>query len=56
MILANKLETIDLCLRVLRAATEVSLSEEEVARVRKIALAYLDAELGISAPADPLGA
>jgi hypothetical protein len=52
----NKLEMIDLCLRVIKAAAEVSLSEEEVARVRGIALAYLDAELGLSAQSDQVGA
>lgn len=41
------LETIDLALRVLKAATEVELSAAEVGVVRKIALAYLDSELGV---------
>jgi hypothetical protein len=37
----------DLCLRILKNASEVSLSDEERAAVRKVALAYLDADLGL---------
>ena len=43
----DKLERIDLCLRVLKSAPEVSLSKKELQAVRKVALDYLDAELGI---------
>jgi len=47
MILANKLETIELCLRILKSASEVSLSQEEIDQVRRVAMAYLVAELGL---------
>jgi hypothetical protein len=53
--LANKLETIDLCLRILKLTPEVSLSQAEVDRIRKIVLVYLDAELGLPVHPDPLG-
>jgi hypothetical protein len=46
--LTDKLERIDLSLRILKSASEVDLSKEELEGVRRIALAYLDAELGIS--------
>ncbi len=52
--MANKLETIDLCLRILKSASEVSLSQEESDRIRKIVLAYLDAELGLLSRPDQL--
>jgi len=38
---------VDLCLRILKNAREGPLSEKERAAVRKVALAYLDAELGL---------
>ena len=41
------LERVDLCLRILKNAREASLSDEERAAVRKVALAYLDADLGL---------
>jgi hypothetical protein len=44
----DKLERIDVCLRVLKSASEVRLSETELHTVRRIALAYLDAELGLA--------
>jgi len=37
----------DLCLRILKNARDASLSEEERAALRKVALAYLDADLGV---------
>jgi len=37
----------DLCLRILKNAREAPLSDEERAAVRKVALAYLDADLGL---------
>jgi hypothetical protein len=37
----------DLCLRILKNAGDVPLSDEERATVRKVALAYLDADLGL---------
>ncbi len=45
--MTDKLERIDLSLRILKSATEADLSKEELEEVRRIALAYLDAELGL---------
>lgn len=45
--MTSKLEIIHLCIRILKTVAEVPLSEEEAAGVRKVALAYLDAELGL---------
>lgn len=39
------LESVDLCLRILKTAEEIVLSQEEHAAVRKVALVYLDASL-----------
>ena len=41
------LDRIDLCLRILKNAPEASLSGEELAAVRKVALGYLHADLGL---------
>lgn len=46
--MTDKLVRVDLCLRILKAAPEVGLSREELAKVRTVALTYLDAELGLS--------
>ncbi|MBI3859228.1 MAG: hypothetical protein HY296_03165 [Thaumarchaeota archaeon] len=53
--MTDMLEKIDLCLRVLMASLAVPLSPEELSKVRKIALAYLDAELGLSEVSNPRG-
>lgn len=45
--MSEHLEKLDLCLRILKQASEVSLSEEELAKVRRVALLYLRAELGL---------
>jgi hypothetical protein len=37
----------DLCLRVLKNASEAPLSEKERAAVRRVALAILDTDLGL---------
>jgi hypothetical protein len=44
----DKLERIDQCLRILRDVPEVATSQEELEAIRKVARAYLDAELGLS--------
>ena len=41
------LERLDLCLRILKNSRDASLSEEERAAVRKVAWAYLEADLGL---------
>jgi len=38
---------VDLCLRILKNAREAPLSEKERTAVKKVALAYLDADLGL---------
>jgi len=45
--MTDKLERVELALRVLKEAREVGLSTQELSEVRRIALVYLDAELGI---------
>jgi ribosomal protein L16/L10AE len=44
----DKLERIELCLRILRESSEVSLTQNQLEAVRRVALTYLDAELGVS--------
>lgn len=45
--MTDKLERIDISLRILKNALEATLSKEEIAAVRRVTLAYLDAELGL---------
>ncbi len=51
--MTDKLERIDLSLRILKNAAEATLSKEEIAAVRRVALTYLDAELGLDSGAEP---
>jgi hypothetical protein len=43
----DKLERIDLCLRVLKNSSRVRLSAEELQVIRKLAFVYLYDELGL---------
>lgn len=44
----DRLERIDLCLRILKGVSEVAISQGELEAIRKVTRAYLDAELGLS--------
>jgi hypothetical protein len=53
--LTDKLERIDLCLRILNNSLNIDLTPGELTKIRKIVLAYLDAELGLSEVSEPRG-
>ncbi len=44
--MTTKLEEIELCLRILHTAAKVELTGAQLAKIRHVALEYLNAELG----------